>query len=141
MSSSHHSAHLGEGRSVGPVELAASLEAPFAARRLVHDFLAVAERADLEPDAQVVVSELVSNVIVHTACAALLVTVVLTPDTLCVAVEDCDVSPATFRDLSALEETDRGLRLVDALCTRWASEPSELGKTVWAELPVARTHR
>ena len=141
MSSPHHSAHLGEGRSVGPVEVAASLAAPSVARELVRDFLASAGRADLEPDALIVVSELVTNVVVHTACTVAILSVALTADTLCIAVEDCDVAPAAFRDPSSLGVTDRGLRLVDVLCSRWASEPSELGKTVWAELPVARTHR
>lgn len=130
---------MGEGRRIGPVELAASLEAPFAARHLVHDFLAAVDREGLEPDALVVVSELVSNVIVHTACTVLSVTVALTSDALCISVEDCDVSPATLRDLSTLEVTDRGLRLVDALSTRWASERNVHGKTVWAELPLARS--
>ncbi|WP_425265057.1 ATP-binding protein [Streptomyces regalis] len=46
--------------------------------------------------------------------------------------------PATLPPSAPEGESGRGLLLVDALAARWGSAPRHpLGKTVWAEVPVA----
>ncbi|WP_433855233.1 ATP-binding protein [Streptomyces kronopolitis] len=53
-----------------------------------------------------------------------------------VEVEDPSTRPPRLRSASADEEGGRGLHLVDALATRWGTDSSAPGKTVWFELDL-----
>jgi len=108
----------------------------------------------LDPDAPVaetlvlVVSELVTNAVVHTGCPAVLrlsmpvaVDGVASP----VRVEVADSShaaPAPRRAGSDEDATNgRGLELVELLCDRWGWYPDGSGKRVWCEIdPNAVAH-
>jgi len=90
------------------------------------------ERADV---AVLCVSELVTNAIIHTV-AGCEVRLVLDHDVLTISVRDGGTTRghpgSSAEDLLAVH--GRGLRLVDALSSRWGSEVGDVGMTVWCEL-------
>lgn len=84
-------------------------------------------------DAELVVSELVTNAIDHGhGCVGLRVRHVA--EGLRVEVSDDSTSPAELRQVSADEVSGRGLFLVDTLTTAWGV--SEGGRTTWCLLPL-----
>jgi anti-sigma regulatory factor (Ser/Thr protein kinase) len=112
----------------------------------------------LDPDSPfaealvLVVSELVTNAVVHTGCPAVLCLLFpVGPDTdaRAVRVEVADASEAAPKPhrSSADAVNGRGLELVERLCDRWGWYPDGVGKRVWCELdqlpgaPVSRTGR
>ncbi|MEV5318263.1 ATP-binding SpoIIE family protein phosphatase [Streptomyces sp. NPDC052687] len=125
--------------------LAGGPHAPGAARRLLRT--ALREWADLGlpgadragEDAAVVVSELVTNAVVHAGTDVDLVCR-LEPDTGALVVEISDRHPSRApRDGAAdpghgTPEYGRGLRLVAALCESWGVTYRRGAKTVWARL-------
>jgi anti-sigma regulatory factor (Ser/Thr protein kinase) len=111
-----------------------------AARRLVRGELAHAEvpdeRADFVDTASLLVSELVTNAIVH---ARTDVEVRLVTDHHMLRAEVSDGNP-TFpspRRPIGLAGTGRGLLMMDQVASRWGVLPSGSGKTVWFELTFA----
>jgi len=88
-------------------------------------------------DAQLLVSELCSNVIRH-AGTTMVVTVRWAPDDRLVRVSVHDGSAAMprVRAPSDVASSGRGLRIVGGLASSWGSHRSSLGKTVWFELGV-----
>ena len=80
-------------------------------------------------DAVLVVSELVTNVLLH-AHGAPFIRLLSTVDG--VRVEVCDDSPQP-----PLPARGLGLALVEGLATSWGSSPRPGGKVVWCELPAA----
>ena len=88
-------------------------------------------------DAQLLVSELCSNVIRH-AGTAMVVTACWAPDERMVRVNVHDGSsrmPLATAP-SDLASSGRGLRIVGRVARRWGSHRSAFGKTVWFELGV-----
>ena len=103
------------------------------ARRLVRDELERAGRTDLGDTAELLVSELVTNALVH-AGTPVEVHVLVHASGLRIEVTDgSSVAPAV-RHHSSMAGTGRGLRLVDGLVEAWGTEPRAVGKTVWFEL-------
>ncbi len=97
-------------------------------------------RWELEPvlePALLVVSELVTNAVLH---AGTLVAMRLRArtDHLLVEVEDEDSRPPVLQHNDRHAVSGRGLILIDALSRRWGSQPCPLGKVVWAELALSR---
>ena len=88
---------------------------------------------DVLDDAAVVVSELATNAVLH-ARSPFHVSVTVVGDGLRVAVHDRSPAPPTPRDHSLASATGRGLRMVDALASRWGTVPLPDRKAVWAEL-------
>lgn len=86
--------------------------------------------------AKVVVSELVTNVVRHTASATATVRVLLADRGTVVEVLDgCDALPEV-RDVDVLSEDGRGLAMLGALVKDWGAQPvAGGGKVVWALLP------
>ncbi len=112
-----------------------------AARAHLRQLLSGWGRAELSPDAGVVVSELVTNAVAASAglrLAAAPVLVWLGSDTHCLLLAVTDASPRRPVRLNLGTDTEggRGLALVEAFSTRWgwylASIPG-LMKVVWAE--------
>ncbi|MFD9127719.1 ATP-binding protein [Kitasatospora sp. NPDC059571] len=103
----------------------------------------------LDPDAPMaetlvlVVSELVTNAVVHTGCPAVLRLTMPVADTVSgdtvsvpVRVEVADASrtaPAP-RHAGGEATNGRGLELVELLCDRWGWYPDGSGKRVWCEI-------
>ncbi|MFP3906571.1 MAG: ATP-binding protein [Acidimicrobiales bacterium] len=84
-------------------------------------------------DAQLVVSELVNNAILH-AGSSCRVSLALSDQRLTIEVTDDDPSPPEPQPFDPHREGGRGLLIVSTLATRWGIEPVGTGKTVWAEL-------
>ena len=85
--------------------------------------------------AELLVSELVSNAILH-AGTELEVVVRVMPDRVSVEVHDRGPGAATRRHYSATSGTGRGLVLVDELAHEWGTVVTADGKFVWFELAI-----
>lgn len=86
-------------------------------------------------DATLLASELVTNAVVH-AASGFELRLHLTADVIVVEVADMggrDGMPATIEPESAgpLDESGRGLRMVDAISDEWGTTPTDRGSEVW----------
>ena len=108
------------------------------ARRFVDEVLAQWDCGPLLDDVQLLVSELVTNAVVHAGSEAQ-VAVRLLPDALRVEVVDhSDEGPLPApkeQPVPPGAESGRGLFLVERLATAWGVERIEGGKSVWFEVP------
>lgn len=135
-------------RRLGPRPESARL-----ARQLVLEALTDADRSDLADVAGLLVSELVTNAIVH-ARTSIELEVVAGPDGVRVAVHDGSPNQPTPRHYGTSATTGRGLELVEILSDRHgtdadpdpdrapAGDPGSSrisGKTVWFELGTGRS--
>ncbi|WP_432928596.1 ATP-binding protein [Microbispora sp. CA-135349] len=106
------------------------------ARRLTRERLSAWGLEKLSDVAELLVSELVTNVLCHTCCGDLVVRLSAVEGLLRCEVEDCDgVLPEMARP-SAGDENGRGLRLLDSLACCWGAERTRQGKIMWFELPA-----
>jgi anti-sigma regulatory factor (Ser/Thr protein kinase) len=109
-------------------------EAPAAARRLVAEALrACGHAGDVLADAELVVSELATNAIIH-ARSVFSVDVSCQNATVRISVGDGSSLPPTVRDAGPTAGFGRGMRLVDMLSDAWGVDTTAVGKVVWAEL-------
>lgn len=125
-------------------ELAAHPSSAAQARRLTRAGLAgwsVGE--DTCESALLVVSELVTNAIVHTASAHIVCEVQDGVDTLRIAVCDEGCAPGELRRAPRLpeEEHGRGLLLVEAVSVAWGMQEQGVGLMVWSELARSASGR
>ncbi|MEA3018761.1 MAG: hypothetical protein QOI47_285 [Actinomycetota bacterium] len=105
------------------------------ARRFVDQVLSRWHCDALLDDVQLLVSELVTNAVVH-AGSEVEVAVRLLTDA--VRIEVVDRSPAVQlrpKRPSEDDESGRGLLLVETMASAWGVEPIEGGKSVWFEVP------
>jgi hypothetical protein len=104
------------------------------ARRFVQQTLNSWSAPDLAFDAQLVVSELVTNAMRHGGGAVQLRLLCHGAELACVVTDHSETVPvAAAADLFA--EFGRGLRLIDALCAAWGwLSPGGSRKLVWAVL-------
>nr|WP_309096972.1 ATP-binding protein [Streptomyces sp.] len=120
-------------------ELAAHPGSPAQARRLTRARLtgwSVCE--DTCDSAALVVSELVTNALVHTASTHIVCELHDGDDLVRIAVRDEGCAPGQPHAAGRTrpeEEHGRGLLLVDALCHAWGAHEHGPGLLVWAELP------
>jgi anti-sigma regulatory factor (Ser/Thr protein kinase) len=123
--------------------LAAVPTAPGAARQAVRKWLCSRHCGDDATEtAALLVTELVSNAVVHANGPSLWLTVdETTADVLHVAVRDgsVDVPRHSPQMPDVRRKGGRGLSMVDTLSTNWGWEPLRTGKRVWFELPCAAT--
>lgn len=110
----------------------ADLSTPAAARRFVVESLRAAGVPDRET-VPVVVSELVTNSVLH-AASKTRVLVLVGPAIVRVEVHDADPTLPVARHPDPDTVTGRGLMLVEALTDRWGAAPVDDGKVVWFEL-------
>lgn len=112
------------------------------ARRWVRTRLAGSGIQADEPLAEtliLLVSELVTNAVVHTGHPAVL-RMVLTgtqeqcPGTVRVEVSDSCARPPAPRHADGEATNGRGLELVDGLADRWGWRPEGAGKAIWCEI-------
>jgi anti-sigma regulatory factor (Ser/Thr protein kinase) len=117
------------------VTIPRGLEAPSAARDFVAEQLAVVGAAELVPDATLMVSELVTNAVVHTACPDVKVELLAAGGRLRCAVIDGDPrNPPEWRPLDTSTVGGLGLRIVAATADSWGVETGDADKRVWFEL-------
>ncbi|MET8245381.1 ATP-binding protein [Streptomyces sp. NPDC005202] len=119
-------------------ELAAHPGSPAQARRLTRARLtgwSVCE--DTCDTAALVISELVTNAIVHTASSQIVCELHDGEDLVRIAVRDEGCAPGEPHPSPQRpeEEHGRGLLLVNALCRAWGAQEHGPGLLVWAELP------
>jgi hypothetical protein len=119
-------------------ELAAHPGSPAQARHLTKARLngwSVCE--DICDTAALVVTELVTNALVHTASSHIVCELHDGTDLVRIAVRDEGCAPGAPHPARARpeEEHGRGLLLIDALCHAWGAHEHGPGLLVWAELP------
>jgi anti-sigma regulatory factor (Ser/Thr protein kinase) len=118
------------------MELPADRTAPSQARRFVAATLREwdVSRSVID-DAVLLVSELVTNALLHARSAPILE---CTRRRGRIRFEVCDDSPAVPRRRHYANDavTGRGLALVETLATRWGTEPFRNGKRVWFEMDL-----
>lgn len=118
--------------AVSPLHLPASTDSVPVARRFVAQQLSGAEsRADVET-AVLLVSEVVTNAILH-ARTPLVLDVLDSGSEVRVEVRDGSPAHPRIHAFSRTSATGRGLRLLDRLAERWGVEvdPASGGKVVW----------
>lgn len=104
-----------------------------AARRYVTKALHERGRDAFSDLAEVLVSELVTNAILH-ARTEFTIVLDVHADGVRVSVTDSSRAGAVRRSYSESATTGRGLALVEALAADWGSEQVDAGKRVWFEL-------
>ncbi|MFD3729624.1 ATP-binding protein [Streptomyces sp. NPDC058671] len=117
--------------------LPCDLESAAVARRLVAAVLDRWELPDLTGSAELIVSELVTNAVLHARTGGAPVRVVVTRvqgDCVQVAVSDLDQRPPVLMQAGPDGESSRGLALVAALCESWGCKRRPWGKQVCAQL-------
>ena len=108
------------------------------ARRATRDALAAWQLADLEEDAVLLVSELVTNAIRHAVDTGAIGLELTSADTwLRLEVQDGDPHWRQMEDLDDCGESGYGFVLVDSLADRWGVRRICAGKAVWAELDAS----
>ncbi|TQK50845.1 anti-sigma regulatory factor (Ser/Thr protein kinase) [Streptomyces sp. SLBN-118] len=124
-------------------ELPARVEFVARARRLTHEQLHLwGIGGDVRDTAMLVVSELVTNAVVHTDGHLVACELLIGAELLRITVQDQGASPAVPHVCHTVEEErGRGLLLVEAVSSAWGADESKHGpgRLVWAELPHART--
>jgi anti-sigma regulatory factor (Ser/Thr protein kinase) len=116
------------------VALPRTLTSPTVARHLTTSFLDANENDTVAADAGLVVSELVSNAVMHASGPIRLAVTV--DRMLRVEVFDGDdrVERVVLRQVDPGTLGGRGLRIVNTLAASWGTLRHDDGKTVWAEL-------
>lgn len=133
MEEQHHDGPTGETGTV----LISSLSAPHDARVALRELLRDRYPSTLA-DAELVLSELVTNVVRHTNTGGS-VRMLCGTDTVRIEISDGDRRLPVLRAQRPGHAGGRGLRLVDLLSTAWGVEPRAEGKTVWAEFNTSET--
>jgi anti-sigma regulatory factor (Ser/Thr protein kinase)/transcriptional regulator with XRE-family HTH domain len=95
---------------------------------------AVGIPSDVFDKASLLVSELVSNAVRHSATAWIEVEITLDTDRLRIAVSD--EGHQSVRPTTPSVEGGWGLTLIGELATRWGVERHRAGKTIWVELEL-----
>ena len=116
------------------LELAPRLQSAETARRFVHDRCEDWGCPEITDAATLIVSELVTNAIVHAATPAELRAQWLNGVLRLEVLDNAEGSPPDPRIAEPDDENGRGLLLVDALSTAWGVESTDHGKVVWAEV-------
>ncbi|HVF03951.1 MAG TPA: ATP-binding protein [Frankiaceae bacterium] len=113
--------------------LPASVSTPAAARAVVREAVTRGRVAVRMEDVALVVSELVTNAILHGEGEVTL-DVVVEPHAVRIAVEDLDPGTPEAREAGLDADSGRGLALVSKIAARWGVRPGDRGKVVWAEV-------
>ncbi|GLF97272.1 ATP-binding protein [Streptomyces yaizuensis] len=111
------------------------------ARRWARSRLVGSGIEDGEPLAEtliLLISELVTNAVVHTGCPAVLRVLfgsgVVEAGTVRVEVADRSARPPRQRHACGEDTGGRGLELVAGLADRWGWAPEGVGKSIWCEV-------
>ncbi|MFL6139259.1 MAG: ATP-binding protein [Frankiaceae bacterium] len=134
---SRHEAVPVSGTIDARMPLPADPRAVRAARGLVRDACELWGPPSACEDAELLVSEVVTNAIVHASGDAVVVVVRPARDGLRIEVHDGDSHPLRRRRPAADVVGGRGLQLVAALAKTWGVDRRHSGKAVWFELAPA----
>ncbi|MFB7663272.1 SpoIIE family protein phosphatase [Kitasatospora sp. NPDC056138] len=111
---------------------------PGRARRFTRATLDAWGLSALTDYAELMVSELVTNALLHAEAPRRLR--LFRDRTLTVEVADSGSSPPRVRTSAEEDEGGRGMHLVSELAHRWGTRPTKDGKVVWAELELPLNH-
>ncbi len=111
-----------------------------AARRLVRDHLRDCGQPHFVDDAELLVSELVGNVVLHVG-GTVAVRAHATPAELLLEVTNTSPVTPQLRAFSATSGTGRGMRLVHSLSAEHGVRLTDHGKTIWVRLTPATASR
>ncbi|MBW3615295.1 MAG: response regulator [Actinobacteria bacterium] len=109
------------------------LQSAGAARRFVNETLAAWDCHELLDTATLLVSELVTNAVVH-AHSAVELAIHLRPAKVRVEVIDSADAVIHRRDAAEEAQSGRGMALIEALSTAWGIDTLLSGKSVWFEV-------
>jgi anti-sigma regulatory factor (Ser/Thr protein kinase) len=130
----------GAGGTEAPIDASTSLPpdtgSAARARRFTVDVLQQWGCPELVDTATLLVSELVTNAVLHARSQSELVLRRTDDRRLRVEISDGSTAAPTRRAYSADAGTGRGMMLVEALAVRWGSELDGDGKRVWFELEL-----
>lgn len=121
------------GSAISVVRLPPRPESVGRARRAVSEALAVSGAMHLVEAAELVISELVSNVVVHAGTDVEL-RITAEPEAIRVEIDDGNPHLPVLRTWSQTAGTGRGLLIVEDFCDRWDASRTRAGKTVWFEI-------
>ena len=113
--------------------LPASVSTPAAARAVVRDALERGSADVRMDDVALVVSELVTNAVLH-GDGDITLDVVVEPAAVHISVEDAGSGVAEAVDATGDAESGRGLMLVSKIAAHWGVRPARGGKVVWADV-------
>jgi anti-sigma regulatory factor (Ser/Thr protein kinase) len=132
-----------------PPELTAGLDLPTApesaraARHFAHAALTEWRLTALADDVDLVISELITNALLHARAdrravegASIRLDLEYDGDGLYCRVTDSSALPPTPEEAGDTAESGRGLLLVEALSASWGWKPEAQGKVVWARFDV-----
>lgn len=105
------------------------------ARRQAREQLASIFLPDALDTVALLVTELVTNAILH-ARTPLLLQIETRPHHVRLCVEDASDQQPELRSYASDAVTGRGLALVEALASSWGVESTSSGKVVWCEIPL-----
>jgi anti-sigma regulatory factor (Ser/Thr protein kinase) len=105
------------------------------ARTLARERLEASCSTDTVETVALLVTELVTNAILH-ARTPLLLTLETRPGRVRICVEDRSNDQPTVRTYESVAVTGRGLALVEQLASEWGVDTTPVGKVVWCEVPV-----
>ena len=117
----------------GPAEtrLPDDKTAPGLARAFLREAVCDVHHAEVLDEAELLVSEVVTNAVLHGA-PPITLRVECDGSRLLVSVTDRNPDPAHVRSAGPRDESGRGIRLVDFISDEWGVEPrSGEGKDVW----------
>ncbi len=106
---------------------------PRAARSFLREVLPESAQADLTDVILLLVTELVTNAVIH-ARTSIHVQVAVDSQRVRIDVQDDAPDPPVRKSASSESLNGRGLLLLDRLADRWGFEPNPSGKTVWFEV-------
>jgi anti-sigma regulatory factor (Ser/Thr protein kinase) len=118
----------------GRLRLAATVDAPFFARRAVSSLLFQAGRRTSIPMVELVVSEIVANAAMH-AVGPVDMTLTIDGERLRVEVTDCSPDRPLVRRVPG-PHGGFGLPMIDSLSEVWGACTLDGHKTVWADLDL-----
>ena len=110
------------------------------ARRMVRSHLRSNGMAHLVDNAELIVSELVSNVVLHVG-GSVEVAVEVDADEVLLSVTDGSPLSPHLRVFSRTSSTGRGMRLVHSLSAEHGVRPHGTGKTIWVRLTPSSSDR
>lgn len=112
------------------LKLAPHPTSPKAARRRVVEILEAGPMAELAETASLLVSEVVTNAVLHAATEIELVCKV-DEGSVCIEVRDRSPLAPSLRHYDPTASTGRGLGMVELLADEWGVDADERGKAVW----------
>lgn len=119
------------------ITLPRNAEASSLARTFLAEACCTDHHAAVIDDAQLLVSELVTNAVRHGGPPIVLLVRCDGTSDMQIRVSDGNVEPPQMQDPEVLDEGGRGLMLVDLISEDWGVDTSDDGKVVWFQLRTA----